>query len=96
MCNGWRIERGVDVAESVGRIDSNFYDLTMSNIVGNISNVENILVGIKTCGSSILCNEVIELLKIVDHWIKFNIHEFNLVKYILRIFSKKVALTCLL
>jgi len=49
---------GIDVVESVGRIDSNFYDLTTSNIVGNCSNVENISVGIKTCGSSLLCNEV--------------------------------------
>jgi hypothetical protein len=58
---------GVDVVESVSKIDSNFYDLTTSNIVGNNSDVENILVGIQTCGSSILCNEVKELLIIVDH-----------------------------
>jgi hypothetical protein len=32
---------GVDVVESVGEIDSNFYDLTPSNIVGNNSIVEN-------------------------------------------------------
>jgi hypothetical protein len=38
---------GVDVVKSVGRIDSNFYDLTTSNIIGNNSNVENISVGIK-------------------------------------------------
>ncbi len=30
----------VDVVESVGGIDSNFFDLTTSNIVGNNSNVE--------------------------------------------------------
>jgi hypothetical protein len=58
---------GVDVVESVGGIDSNLYDLTMSNIVGNYLDVKNISVGIKTCGSSILCYEVKELLIIVDH-----------------------------
>ncbi len=49
---------GIDVVESVCRIDSNFYDLTTSNIVGNCSDVENISVGFKTCGSSLLYNEV--------------------------------------
>jgi hypothetical protein len=36
---------GVDVVESVGKIDSNFCDLTTSNIVGSNSNVENMVVG---------------------------------------------------
>jgi hypothetical protein len=36
---------GVDVVKSVGRIDSNFFDLTTSNIVGNSSDVENMVVG---------------------------------------------------
>ncbi len=36
---------GVDVVESVGKIDSNFFDLTTSNIVGSNLDVENITVG---------------------------------------------------
>jgi hypothetical protein len=66
---------GVDVVESVGEIDSNFYDLTTSNIVGNNSVVENILVDTKTCGSSILCNEVKELL--INFFIEFNLIFMN-------------------
>ncbi len=36
---------GVDVVESLGKIDSNFYELTTSNIVGSNSDVESMAVG---------------------------------------------------
>jgi len=34
-----RALHGVDVVENVGKIDSNFFDLTTSNIVGNNSDL---------------------------------------------------------
>jgi len=36
---------GVDVVEIVGKIDSNFYELTTSNIVGSSSDVESMAIG---------------------------------------------------
>jgi len=36
---------GVDVVKSVGMIDSNFFDSTTSNIVGNSTDVESMVVG---------------------------------------------------
>jgi len=36
---------GVDVVKSVGMIDSNFFDSITSNIVGNSSDVESMVVG---------------------------------------------------
>jgi hypothetical protein len=38
MAKGYKgVLHGVDVVESVGKIDSNFYELTTSNIVGSSS-----------------------------------------------------------
>jgi hypothetical protein len=46
MAKGYkRALHGVDVVENVGKIDSNFYELTTSNIVGSNSNFENMAVG---------------------------------------------------
>jgi len=36
---------GVDVIENVGGIDSNFFDLTTSNIDGSNSDVEDMAIG---------------------------------------------------
>ncbi len=41
----------VDIIESVGKIDSNFFDLTTSNIASNISNVNNMVVNNVTTGN---------------------------------------------
>jgi len=41
----------VDIIESVGKIDSNIFYLTTSNIAKNISNVKNIVVNIVTIGN---------------------------------------------
>lgn len=38
----------VDVVESVGGIDSNFFDLTTSNIVGNILDFESMAIDVAT------------------------------------------------
>jgi hypothetical protein len=45
MVKGQKRElHGVDVVESVGEIDSNCFDLTTSNIVGNSSDVESMVI----------------------------------------------------
>jgi hypothetical protein len=41
----------VDIIESVGKVDSNFFDLTTSNIASNISNVKNMAVNKVTIGN---------------------------------------------
>jgi hypothetical protein len=41
----------VDIIESVGKVDSNFFDLTTSNIASNISNVKNTAVNKVTIGN---------------------------------------------
>jgi hypothetical protein len=41
----------VDIIESAGKIDSNFFDLTTSNIASNISNVKNMVVNNVTTGN---------------------------------------------
>jgi len=41
----------VDIIESVGKIDSNIFYLTTSNIAKNISNVKNIVVNNVTIGN---------------------------------------------
>jgi hypothetical protein len=51
---------GVDVVESVGRIDSNFFDLTTSNIVGSRSNVESMAVGNLAFGNVAAIIEVMQ------------------------------------
>ncbi len=41
----------VDIIESVGKIDSNFFDLTTANIASKISNVKNMVVNNVTTGN---------------------------------------------
>ncbi len=50
---------GVNIVESVGKIDSNFYELTTSNIVGNSSDVESMAVGNLASGNVATIIEVV-------------------------------------
>ncbi len=51
---------GVDVIESVGGIDSNFFDLTTSNIDGSNWDVESMVIG------NLASNNVVAIIKVVQ------------------------------
>jgi hypothetical protein len=60
MVEGQKKElHGVDVVESVGEIDSNCFDFTTTNIIGNSSNVESMVVGNLTFGHVATIIEVV-------------------------------------
>ncbi len=52
--------QGVDVVESVHKIDINFCDLTTSNIVGGSSNVESMAVGNLAYGNATTTIKVVQ------------------------------------